>query len=165
MALDFRVLKGLEPKKRPSPFPPRPTLCWVSDVKNESRLVSSKPTPLSVIVNPLTSPAMSRPSRTASRPTTISMLGETDAEPASSIACNEFTTASNIGSMAFDRGSGVFFILPGRSTFMAVARTFFSRRRRVYQAYGPRNLSPLKWIRCEGASAHHTSVSQAISPR
>jgi hypothetical protein len=30
---------------------------------------------------------------------------------------------------------------------------------------GPKNRSPLKWIRCEGASAIHTSVSHAISPR
>ena len=28
--------------------------------------------------------------------------------------------------------------------------------------YGPRKRSPLKWIRCVAASAHHTSVSQAI---
>src|SRR5690606_14266059 len=29
--------------------------------------------------------------------------------------------------------------------------------------YGPGNRSPLKWIRCEGASATQTSVSHAIS--
>ena len=31
--------------------------------------------------------------------------------------------------------------------------------------YGPKNRTPLKWIRCEGESATHTSVSQAISFR
>ena len=31
--------------------------------------------------------------------------------------------------------------------------------------YGPRKRTPLKWIRCDGASATHTSVSHAISPR
>ena len=30
---------------------------------------------------------------------------------------------------------------------------------------GPRKRPPLKWIKCDGASATHTSVSQAISPR
>jgi hypothetical protein len=33
------------------------------------------------------------------------------------------------------------------------------------EVYGPRNLDPLKWIKCEGASAAHASVSHAISPR
>jgi hypothetical protein len=41
----------------------------------------------------------------------------------------------------------------------------FNIPRGYWVAYGPRNLSPLKWIRCEGASATHTSVSHAISPR
>lgn len=31
--------------------------------------------------------------------------------------------------------------------------------------YGPRNRSPLKWMRCVGLSAHQTSVSQAICAR
>ena len=32
-------------------------------------------------------------------------------------------------------------------------------------SYGPRNRSPLKWMRCVGWSAHHTSVSHAIWER
>ena len=34
-----------------------------------------------------------------------------------------------------------------------------------FHSYGPKKRSPSKWIKCDGASAHHTSVSQAILPR
>jgi hypothetical protein len=33
----------------------------------------------------------------------------------------------------------------------------------LFFLYGPRNLSPLKWIICSGASAIQTSVSHAMS--
>ena len=33
------------------------------------------------------------------------------------------------------------------------------------EGYGPRKRSPLKWMRCVGLSAHHTSVSHAMSVR
>ena len=47
---------------------------------------------------------------------------------------------------------------------MANAALNSSRRaKRVQGLCGPRNLSPLKWIMCSGASAIQTSVSQAIS--
>ena len=36
---------------------------------------------------------------------------------------------------------------------------------RNYSSYGPRNRSPLKWIKCVGDSATQTSVSQDISSR
>src|ERR1017187_3645768 len=48
------------------------------------------------------------------------MLGDDTGAVISSMAWKEFTTASNIGSSAFDRGSCVFLILPTRSTFIGL---------------------------------------------
>ena len=40
---------------------------------------------------------------------------------------------------------------------------YFTTSSEIYCAYGPRNRSPLRWMRWSGDSAIHTSVSQAMS--
>lgn len=58
-----------------------------------------------------------------------------------------------------------FAILQPLLAYLIAADVELSKAGSGQSSYGPRKRSPLKWIRCSGASATQTSVSQEISPK
>ena len=74
-------------------------------------------------------------------------------------SCSIFSMSTSLDAASFARNFSA--ICRRRVTIRVAPRLPF----RLSAQYAPRNRSPLKWMRCEGASMHQTAAYRAMSRR